>query len=311
MLLAYPLAIKGTVFGVMVTEEELTERGIPSYHIRERRMEIVTGITQQVALALQNDMLQRDAIQREIFDRELQLAKEIQTNFMPEEMPSLEGWELDARWRPARQVGGDYYDVFELPGGCIGLVIADVADKGMPAALFMTLVRTLLRASIRDNKSPAEALHDVNELLVPDAKNGMFVTLVYGILHPDTGHFVYANAGHVPPVLVAYGERENLFELIPSGMALGVLQDINIEERQLLILPGDTLVFYTDGVSEAFSPAGDMYGVNRLKQLLLSLKTSSATQVLDTILNSVSEFIASEPVADDLTIMALHREPSL
>lgn len=308
LLLAYPLSIKGTVLGVMVTEEELTDRGVPSYHIRERRMEIVTGITQQAALALQNDMLQRDAIQRERFDRELQLAREIQSNFMPEEMPRLDGWELDAKWKPARQVGGDYYDVFELPNGCIGLVIADVADKGMPAALFMTLVRTLLRATIRDNKSPADALREVNELLVPDAKNGMFVTLVYGILHLDTGNFVYANAGHVPPVLLVYDGRD-LLDLPPGGMALGVLQDITIEERQVRIFPGDTLVFYTDGVSEAFSPTGDMYGVNRLKQLILSAETSSATQLLDMIVDSVNEFISSAPVADDLTLLALHREP--
>jgi serine phosphatase RsbU (regulator of sigma subunit) len=310
LLLAYPLAVKGTVLGIMVTEEEFSERGAPPFNIRERRMEIVTGITQQAALAIQNDIYQRDAIHRERLDRELQLAREIQMNFMPDELPQPDGWELGVRWMPARQVGGDYYDVFELPDGKIGLVIADVADKGMPAALFMILVRTLLRATVRDNRSPAEALHDVNELLVPDAKNGMFVTLVYGVLFPATGDFVYANAGHVPPMLIR-NETKDVFELFPTAMALGVLSDTDIKERQLLLHPGDCLVFYTDGVSEAFSPAGEMYGNEQLKQLLVANVISSTPQLLDSIVAAVDEFTSTAPMSDDLTLVALYRKSIL
>lgn len=308
LLLAYPLAIKSTIYGVMITEEELTDRGIPSYHVRERRVEIVTGITQQVALAIQNNILQQEALQREILDRELQLAQEIQANFMPEDLPSLEGWDIDVIWKPARQVGGDYYDVFMLPDGTLGLVIADVADKGMPAALFMTLVRTLLRATARDNKTPSEALCEVNELLVPDAKNGMFVTLVYGIINPDNGDFVFANAGHVPPIIIS-DNSISLVELFPSGMALGVLNGIAIEEQCLKLSPGDCLLFYTDGVSEAFSPTGDMFGTNRLKQLIISYKITSVSHLLDMIVAAVQEFTSSAPISDDLTIVGLYRKP--
>lgn len=307
LILAYPLSIKGTVYGVMVTEEEITDRGAPTYHIRERRMEIVTGITQQVALALQNDILQREAIQRVRFDRELQLAREIQTNFMPDEMPQLAGWEIAVRWKPARQVGGDYYDVFELADGSIGLVIADVADKGMGAALFMTLVRTVLRATVRDISSPAKTLYAVNELLVPDSKNGMFVTLFYGILNPETGGFTYANAGHVPSLLIRDSSRE-IIELYPTAMALGIFPDIKIEDRDLNISPRDSLILYTDGVSEAFSPLGEMFGSERLKDMISDLDNLSASKILDSIESAVSEFIDTEPVSDDLTLVALHRE---
>jgi serine phosphatase RsbU (regulator of sigma subunit) len=308
LLFAYPLAVKGVVYGIMVTEEELSERGTPSYHIRERRMEIITGITQQTALALQNDILQIEALIRERLDRELQLAREIQSNFMPEHLPYLPGWELNVKWKPARQVGGDYYDVIELPNGDIGLVIADVADKGMPAALFMTLVRTLLRATSRENKSPSRALKEINDLLVPDAKNGMFVTLFYGILNPDNGKFIYANAGHVPPILVSNNGTE-LIDLVPSGMALGVLPGISMEEKQLQLLPGDKLICYTDGVSEAFSAGGEMYGTFRLKNLIsIESNKLSTSELLEAIVNEVYRFSDSSSLSDDLTLIAVCRK---
>ena len=307
LLLAYPLSVKDNVYGVMIIEEEFSERGIPPSHIRERRIEIVTGITQQTALAIQNDVLQRDIVQRERLDRELQLAREIQLNFMPDKFPLVKGWDIDIRWIPARQVGGDYYDVFALPDGKIGIVIADVADKGMPAALFMTLVRTLLRATVRDNISPGESLCQVNELLVPDAKNGMFVTLVYGVLSPDSGKLVYVNAGHVPPLLIQTSLKGTV-ELFPCSMALGVLPGINIQEREITLLPGDSLVFYTDGVSEAFSPDGQMYGRDRLKKLMLVDDISSACQVTELITRTISEFSGGSLMSDDLTLIALHRQ---
>jgi serine phosphatase RsbU (regulator of sigma subunit) len=227
---------------------------------------------------------------------------------MPEHLPYLPGWELNVKWKPARQVGGDYYDVIELPNGDIGLVIADVADKGMPAALFMTLVRTLLRATSRENKSPSRALKEINDLLVPDAKNGMFVTLFYGILNPDNGKFIYANAGHVPPILVSNNGTE-LIDLVPSGMALGVLPGISMEEKQLQLLPGDKLICYTDGVSEAFSAGGEMYGTFRLKNLIsIESNKLSTSELLEAIVNEVYRFSDSSSLSDDLTLIAVCRK---
>src|SRR5512134_4114285 len=138
----------------------------------------MTGSVKEAALAIQNDLLQRAMVARERLETEVQLARQIQQTFLPESLPRFSDWDLAARWKTARQVGGDFYDVFNLPNNRLGLFIADVADKGVPAALFMALTRTLVRAAVLENHSPAEAMKRVNDLLVPDTRQGMFVTAV-------------------------------------------------------------------------------------------------------------------------------------
>ena len=177
LLYAVPLSVKADVFGVLLLQEASGGR-----RFRARRLEIINGIAQQAALAIQNDRLQKEMVVRERLETEVQLARQIQQTFIPESLPQHSGWELAARWKTARQVGGDFYDVMELPNQKLGLFIADVADKGMPAALFMALTRTLVRAAVIETPSPAEALQRVNELLMPDTKQGMFVTAVYAVL---------------------------------------------------------------------------------------------------------------------------------
>ena len=306
LLLGLPMSVKDKVLGVMLIEEEDRSRGIPSFHVREKRLEIVTGITQQAALAIQNDLLQREVVVRERLEREMQLAREIQKTFLPEHLPVLKGWDLDIHWFPAHQVGGDFYDVFELGNGQLGLVIADVADKGMPAALFMTLVRTLIRAAIKEDHSPASVLERVNDLLVPDARQGMFVTVVYAVVSLETGVLRYANAGHNPPLIHrASGELE---ELTRSGMALGVLEGIELVEKQIQLQPNDSVLFYTDGLTEAFSPREELYGVERLYETLRNLTpTETATSMIEKIEASVNIFIQGLPRSDDLTLAVLIR----
>jgi sigma-B regulation protein RsbU (phosphoserine phosphatase) len=300
-LLALPLSVKGDVLGVMLLEES-----VPSGRFRERHLEIITGIARQTALAVQNDLLQQEMAERERLEQELQLAHEIQQTFMPDQLPHLSGWELAVAWQAARQVAGDFYDFFELPGGRLGLVIADVADKGMPAALFMTLTRTLVRAAALEEESPAAALARVNDLLVPDAQQGMFVTIVYAVLLLETGRLIYANAGH-PPLLLLRSRPRKLERLDTGGMALGVLQGINLEERVVSLEPGDTLIFYTDGVTEAFSPEDDMYGTGHLQATIRAAGGSSAQAVLDAIGDSVTAFVGDSPPSDDITLMVLRR----
>ena len=195
LLAALPLMVKGEIFGVLLIEETSGGR-----RFRSRRLEILNGVAQQIALAMQNDLFQKATVTRERLEMEVQLARQIQQAFLPERLPTLPGWDLSARWRTARQVGGDFYDIIELSEERIGLFIADVADKGMPAALFMALTRTLMRAAVLQTDSPAEALRQVNDLLYPDCEQGMFVTAVYGVLDLKTGKFTYANAGHNPPL---------------------------------------------------------------------------------------------------------------
>lgn len=308
LLFGFPLSVKGSVLGIMLIEEENAYGGAPPANIRAKRLEIITGITQQAALAVQNDLLQREVVERGRLEREMQLAREIQQTFLPDHLPSLPGWDLAIRWQPARQVGGDFYDILEFADGRLGLVIADVADKGMPAALFMTLIRTLIRAAAQSEQSPAQILRQVNELLVPDAKHGMFVTVVYAVLYPHANRLVYANAGHNPPLLYRNGSQK-LEELKNTGMALGVLENIDLVERDLGIESGDAVIFYTDGVTEACSSTEEFYGFERLKNEILSLHQPTADELAQLIDNSVKQFIKGNVPFDDLTIVALTKQP--
>jgi serine phosphatase RsbU (regulator of sigma subunit) len=310
------------VLGVLLVEEPdptpTLSFGVSgaNYRLRERRMEIITGISQQAALAIQNDHLQSEMVTRERLEREMQLAREIQRTFLPQHLPDLPFWDIKVRWRPAREVGGDFYDFFNLPDGRLGMVIADVADKGMPAALFMTLVRTLVRATVQETASPTEVLARVNDVLVPDAPQGMFVTLVYAILSPETGELEYANAGHNLPLIL----REStctLEHLKPGGMALGVLEGNQLKGFQVSLEPGDFLILYTDGITEAFSPQGELYDEDRLCHTIReaavsfaaenSLTSNTALDMLNAIDESVTDFIGDSPPSDDLTLVVLKR----
>jgi serine phosphatase RsbU (regulator of sigma subunit) len=284
----------------------LVEESAPFGGLRDRRLEIITGIARQAALAVQNDLLRQETAERERLEQELQLAHEIQYTFMPSQEPYLSGWELSFVWRAARQVAGDFYDFFELPDRRLGLVIADVADKGMPAALFMTLTRTLVRAAALEDESPAAVLERVNDLLEADARHGMFVTAVYAVLSLETGELAYANAGHPPPLLSRTRARE-LVRLGTGGMALGVVPGTQLEERSVALEPGDHLVFYTDGITEAFSPKDEIYGDARLEATVRAIADGSSQAMLEAIDDSVSAFVGDNPATDDVTLMVLGR----
>ncbi|GAB4493069.1 MAG: hypothetical protein Fur0016_20970 [Anaerolineales bacterium] len=302
LLIALPLMVKGEIFGIMLAEEASGGR-----RFRTRRLEILNGIAQQVALAIQNDLFQREMVARERLETEVQLARQIQQTFIPKTLPHLPHWDLAARWRTARQVGGDFYDVFELPNGKLGLFIADVADKGVPAAMFMALTRTLVRAAILQTESPAEALRQVNDLLYPDAEQGMFVTAVYGVLDSQTGQFTYANAGHNPPLWMKSTPSPHIERLTRTGMALGVDTGVEMGQSTIDLTPGDVLLFYTDGITEAFSPTEEMFGEDRLYTVLNDLTPASASQVLEAVDNAVIHFTADAPVSDDITLIVVRR----
>jgi sigma-B regulation protein RsbU (phosphoserine phosphatase) len=196
--------------------------------------------------------------------------------------------------------------MFQLSDGRLGLVIADVADKGMPAALFMVLTRTLVRAAALENPSPAAVLDRVNNLLVPDARQGMFVTALYAVLDPESGTLTYANAGHNLPLILRSGSDE-LVELERGGMALGVVEGTNLEDKTVELAAGDHLVLYTDGVTEAFSEADEIYGQERLQGVMRGAAGTSAQEMLNAILDSVIGFTGDRPPSDDLTLVVLCR----
>lgn len=321
-LLAVPLSVKGEVLGAMLLVDTHSRAGAGAQGLptgagyasgtQERRIEILTGIAHQAAMAVQNERFQQERLGRERLERELQLAREIQQIFIPGQLPLLHGWELAAMWRAARQVAGDFYDLIELPGKKLGLIVADVADKGMAAALFMALTRTLVRAAASEETSAAAVLLRVNDLLVPDAQHGMFVTAAYAILSLETGELRYANAGHCLPLLLRSGSQ-TLERLPKGGTALGVLADLSLQEYTTTMALGDSLILYTDGVTEAFSPRGELFGERRLFELMQAIAQTangcSAQALLEALLTSVQTFTEDAPSSDDLTVVVLQRVP--
>jgi serine phosphatase RsbU (regulator of sigma subunit) len=301
LLIGLPLMIRSDLYGVMVVEEEAESR-----RFRQKRVEIVTSIAQQVALSIQNEHLQREMVSRERLEHEIHLARQIQKTYLPDHLPQIPGWDLGATWLTARQVGGDFYDMIDLPDGRLGIFIADVSDKGVPASMFMAVTRTLVRAVVKNTSSPAETMRRVNALILPDNKESMFVTAVYGVLSLKTGEFTYSNAGHCPPIWAA-GKRRKLTILTKTGAALGVFDELQMEEQTIKLGPNDFLLFYTDGLTEAFSPEGDLYGDDRLQELLRGLEAVSAKDILQEIEGSVNQFAGSLEAADDLTMVLCKR----
>jgi serine phosphatase RsbU (regulator of sigma subunit) len=275
-LYAVPIAVKNDLYGVILIEES---RG--GLRFRSRRLEIITGIAQQAALAIQNDLLQKEMVVRERLETEVQLARQIQQTFIPETLPQFADWDLAARWKTARQVGGDFYDVFELPDNRLGLFIADVADKGVPAALFMALTRTLVHAAVIESGTPADAMKRVNDLLIPDTRQGMFVTAVYAVLDMNAKELTYVNAGHNPPLWVKHdGEVKRLTR---TAIALGVVTGEPVEQATIKLDSVDSL---------------DAIHAN---------SCSSASDLIDVVERTLLYFVKDMPPADDLTMLVLRR----
>lgn len=299
MVFAFPIQIQDQLLGVLLTYESSIAK-----QYFEKRFELLRGVSQEIALAIQSHNLQQEMVNRERFERELQLSRQIQETFLPESLPKIPGWEIETRWETALEVGGDFYDVIELPNNRLGLVIADVADKGFPAALYMTVTRTLVRAFGQTLNDPAGILGAVNQLLVADTPNGMFVTAVFAILDLNTGDLVYANAGHNLPFLYLANEN-NIIELPKGGMALGVLEDNEYKNEKISLDHGDVLLLYTDGLTESFSNENVIFGTERVTKSLLSSKGKSIRNVLLQLENDLMDFRAGHPATDDLTLIAI------
>jgi serine phosphatase RsbU (regulator of sigma subunit) len=267
----------------------------------------VTALANQLAAALENARLHQEALARERLERELALARGIQTSFLPAQVPQETGWSFAASLEPARQVSGDFYDFIPLPGPRWGLVIADVADKGMPAALYMALARTLIRAHARDYPDdPAGCLLAANRQNLTDTRSDLFVTVFYGILEPGTGQVDWANGGHNPPVL--YCPEDGSAEFLGNtGMALGVIADMPLEQRRARLAPGDFLVCYTDGVVEAHDQDFRAFGSERLTAEIAAGDFQFAQGIHDCILSSVQAFVGDRPPFDDLTLVVVGR----
>jgi sigma-B regulation protein RsbU (phosphoserine phosphatase) len=240
---------------------------------------------------------------------ELQIAADIQKSFLPDVIPQIAGVDIAARTVMAKEVGGDFYDVipFEvmtLEKGLLGLLVADVSGKGVPAALFMALSRIVVRTNALWHRDPARAIFDANNIITPDSQSGMFVTLFFGSLRETDRTLTYVNAGHNAPI-VYRSHDGSLEELLPTGIVLGAVENREYISRTATINPGDIVVMYTDGVTESINAQEEMFGEDRLKAIIRDNAGRSAGGILEKILAGVREFTGDMPQFDDITLLII------
>lgn len=247
---------------------------------------------------------QEQIIEKEKLEHELSLARQIQQSMLPRSIPAMEGFDFGACMVPAKAVGGDFFDFIPLGPDALGIAVGDVSDKGVPAALFMAMARSLLRAEARNNLSPSEVLRRVNQHLIDFNEGEMFVTILYGLLNRKTKNFEYARAGHELPVMCdPHGQ------IIPlprgKGQALGIFQVFSSDEQKIHLTPGCTLLIYSDGVTDATSKENEFFGVKRVQHGLSELRQESAQLICDHLLKQISEHQAGVPRYDDITMVAV------
>ena len=240
---------------------------------------------------------------------ELQIAADIQRSFMPEVIPQIAGFDIAARTVMAKEVGGDFFDVipFEimaLDAGTLGLLVADVSGKGVPAALFMALSRIVVRVNAQWHRDPAQAIADANTIITQDSKSGMFVTLFFGTLREKDRTLTYVNAGHNPP-MVFRSLDETIEELLLTGIVLGAAENQEYTSRTIPIGPDDLVVMYTDGVTESINSREELFGEDRLREIIRNNARLTAREILDRILSAVQEFAGDMPQFDDITLLVI------
>jgi phosphoserine phosphatase RsbU/P len=306
------------------------------------QQQLVQWLAAQATAALNNHRLLQQQAQFLKGERDLQIGRQIQLDFLPETLPEIPGWEIAAYFHPARDVAGDFYDAFAMPNGRIGLVMADVCDKGVGAALFMSLFRTLVRVLARQTyslglldqitaepprrssgsaaatkaapkmrlpRTGTQALQNAitmtnNYIAETHFRTSMFATMFFGVLDPATGNMIYINAGHEAPVI--YNSEGIKAHLGSTGPAVGMMPGMDFQIEQIQLAPGDSLFTYTDGVPEAHSPSGEMFSDQRL-YALLEKHAESVTETMDQIEKNVRAHISTAPQFDDITMLAVRR----
>ena len=244
-------------------------------------------------------------IEKERLERELKVAAEIQMSILPDILPLVDGFDFGGRILPARQVGGDFYDVFVLDNHKIGLVIGDVADKGVPSAIFMARAHALIIAEADSDISPGDVLRRVNRHITRLEKSTQFVTALYGVLDIDTGEFNYARAGHEPPLLLTSDGAVNRLPHKP-GMALGLWEEIALDEYSVNLPKDSLLVMFTDGMTDCRDPEGEPFGLQRIKDTASGLRKISAQAGCDQLFDTLMLYQSGAKQDDDVTLLAIH-----
>jgi sigma-B regulation protein RsbU (phosphoserine phosphatase) len=268
--------------------------------------EVVARVETHLALR----RLQRNLIEaNQRMERELMLAAQVQTSMMRTHFPRLPGWQFAGKLIPAKLTCGDFFDAFRLPDGKIAILIADVVDKGVGAALYMSMSCALLRSYILENPAnPEQVFNIVNRRIQEDSDTDQFVTVFLGILDPKTGSMIYSNAGHNPPLLIQNSAGKSATLLARTGPALGILEDITWDQRQTRLEPGDEMVLYTDGITDAENARQEFYGLDRLIKIVQNTHGLSAQALLDALIGDLHQFTGNAAQFDDIALMILQRE---
>jgi sigma-B regulation protein RsbU (phosphoserine phosphatase) len=303
-LLGVPIGVGSEAKGILVVGDKESRRGVGPFPDGDRRtLELLAN---QAAIALENAELHRQSLEKERLEREIELASEIQRRILPKGVPEVAGFELVGWNRPARHIGGDYFDFFPLEGGArLGVVVGDVSGKGVPAALLVSTLHSSLRLLAERMSICPELLVRLNRHILDSSASNRFITLFVTDVDPSSGEVVYLNAGHNPALLLrAAGEPVRLG---PGGLPLGLMPGVSYRAERLRLEPGDLLCLYSDGITEAASAADEEFGMERLERLLVSGRHRPLEEVLTGIEAAVTAFAAGAPQADDQTVVLLRR----
>lgn len=304
-LLAVPVEIDGSPRGLLVVGDKESRTGIGPFGAKDRRMALL--FANQAALALENAKLHRLALEKERLEREMELASEIQKQILPKSTPQPPGFELAGWYRPARHVGGDYYSFLDLGQGRLGLVVADVTGKGMPAALLVSTVHSAARLLL-DRVGPGpEFVSLLNKHICESSKSNKFITFLFAWLDLEKNQLSWVNAGHNPGLLVR--QDGTVVPLPSSGLPLGLMGFATYQAATADLEPGDLVCLYSDGITECEAPDDEQYGQERLESLLRELDGRPLPEMLQTIDHEMVEFAASRPQGDDQTVVLLRRAP--
>ncbi|MFD2255896.1 PP2C family protein-serine/threonine phosphatase [Luteolibacter algae] len=300
-----PLRYAGKNLGVLVVTRK-HEDG----RFSKNDFAVFRSVAEQSAFAIGNARVHRDANEKKAIEGELRNAREVQRVLLPQEDPVVRGFRVNGTNLPAKIISGDYYDYIELGEGKLGVVVADVSGKGVPAGLLMAMCRSLLRAVSLTNASPSMVLAAVNRFLFPDIREDMFISLIYGVLDPETGTLTFARAGHDPALV--FRKASNEVEVLrPKGLALGIdggdVFERVMRDETVKLESGDCVLFFTDGVKEAINQNDEEFGMERLAEVFRGIAALGAEAVVARILEAVNDFTGEGPQMDDVTIVAIEK----
>jgi sigma-B regulation protein RsbU (phosphoserine phosphatase) len=301
-VLCVPLLLKGVILGIIYVDNRIQTGIFTPDHLN-----LLNSIAANAAIAIENARLYQVAVEKGRMERELQLAREVQTRLLPRNLPHMDGWDFAALWQPARETAGDFYDFIFMGQQQLGVVIADVSDKGMPAALYMALARSIVRSCVLSTASPVEAITQANQLICTDSTYGTFVTLFFAQINPITNEMIYVNAGHNPPFYFCAAPDE-LIRLTRTGIALGFDETAKYTQQRIVLQPGDFILFYTDGITEAIDDQEQDFGEERLQAVLFDQRHSSAARICQVLEKSIQSFIGTNAPLDDITIVIVKRD---